>query len=71
MGNSNDEAMIVQAVQTCCWRSNFHDIINALFFPRFILYILFPFFQLMEFGACGVGPSRFSEVGPFYIKIEE
>ena len=49
MGNSNDEAMIVQAVQTCCWRSNFHDIINALFFPRFILYILFPFFQLMEF----------------------
>ena len=71
MGNSNDEAMIVQAVQTCCWRSNFDDIINALFFPRFILYILFPFFQLMEFSACGVGHSGFFEVGPLYINFEE
>ena len=28
-------------------------------------------FQLMGFGACGVGPSGFSGVGDLYINIEE
>ena len=57
---------------------------KAIFFPRVILYNSFLFwliygglgflgqgFQLMGFGACGVGPSGFFWVGALYINIKE